>query len=672
MKKALMVGLVFLSLSCFATTMSKQMFKGFKILKNGEFHNVSLSIDGKMVLSREIKKVQSLNDTFAWDFVYYKNALYIAAGEKGKILKYNLTTREFSLLTAFSEGTVYSIEIYNGKLYAGLSPQGKIFRVDLNTGKYSEYFDTKSKYIWRIKAKGNSLYIVTGMPGKLIKLDSNGISTVLSKKFDKHYESMVFGNNSIYVGTYPSGSIIEVKNGRSYLVYQSKHKEIKDLKFFNGKLYAICYSGNPVSPQKIKNKPARKVQIVQYLRGAIVSIDKNNVPEVLYTLTTTAPYCLSVFKGNLYIGTGHSGKILSLNSDDRLSIAGEVDEGQVIKFHVINGDLFFITSNSAKVYKMTPDFSVDGYYLSDIFVAPHTAFWGSFYFDYSAPTGTRMEFYVRAGNSDNPDISWGKWERIDNGVTPDLPATRMIQFKARLISHDPSLSPEFRGGEFYFKEANQKPLLVSAVLCPQGVKIASKSSKSEVIPPTYLSFVQGRFAPQGKVFSFERNSISFYVKAKDPNNDVLRYDFYLELSSGKKIELKKNSKDSFVTINTLSFPEGRYRFYYRVSDNIANYPDGYTIDGYSGVFKIDNTPPVISNQSIDGNTLSFVVKDNSSPVEIVRLSTDGGKNWIDVCSTDGINDERVEIFKVNLKKKPDSVLIQVYDSCGNYSTYSVR
>ncbi len=667
MKKALLLGLLIISFTCFSTEIQKKSVKGFSLLKTGEFHNVSLTIDGEMSISREIKKLKSINDTFGWDFVYYKNVLYIAAGEKGKVYRYDLKTGEISLLTAFPEGTVYAIAVYNGKLFAGLSPAGKIYSINLDNGKYTEYFDTKSQYIWDIKVKDNSLFIITGMPGQLIKVDSNKISTILSRDFDKHYLSMVFGQQSAYVGTYPSGSIIEVRAGKSYLVYQSKYKEIKDMVFFNNRLYAVCYSGNPIVQIRLKSKPARKVKKTQSYRGAIVSIDKNNVPQVLYTLRSAAPYCMSVLDNTIYIGTGHSGKLLSIDKNERLAIVGEVDNGQIMKMLNFNNSLYLLTSNSADIYRLLPDYALEGEYLSDIIVANNTSQWGSFYFDYSAPTGTRVEFYVRGGNSDNPDISWGDWIKLSNATTPRLPSTKMIQFKVRLISHDPSLSPHFRGCEFYFREANKKPLLVSKVLSPQGVKIGKKANSSAMETPTYLSFTRANTPPNGSAYVFDKNYISFFVKAKDPNNDPLKYSFYLVFPSGKKVELKKDKKENFVTLNTLGYPEGKYRFYYTISDKESNFPDGYTLEGYSEYFTIDNTPPVITSIQFNNTSLSFEVKD-FSPVEIVQISIDGGKTWQNVFSIDGINDQKNEVFKVNLKEKSGSVIIKAYDSAGNIAT----
>ncbi len=667
MKKAMIWGLIIFSMTCFSTSIRKQECKGYSILKKGEFHDVALSVDGEMSISREIKKIKSLNDTFGWDFVYYKNALYIAAGEKGKVYKYDFATREISLLTAFPEGTVYAIAIYNGKLYAGLSPRGKIFKVNLDDGNYSEYFDAKCQYIWDIQIKDNSMYIITGLPGQLIKLDSNKISTVLSKDFDKHYESMVLGSNAVYVGTYPSGSIIRVKGGKSYLLYNSSYKEVKDLAFFNGKLYAVCYSGNPVAKVKVKKKPARKVQTIHGVYGAIISINKKDVPQVLYDLSGSAPYCMKVFKDKLYIGTGHSGKIFSLDKDEKLSVTGEVDNGQIMKISVLNNSLYLITSNPSEIYRMLPDYALEGEYLSDIFVANFISQWGAFYFDYSAPKGTRTEFYVRAGNSDNPDISWGNWVKVSNGEAPDLPSAKMVQVKIKLISHDPSLSPKLRGYDFYYKEANQKPQVASVVLTPQGVKLVKKSTHPSVVTPSYKAFTSMHFGPSGRIFTFDKNYISFYVVAVDPNRDPLKYCFYLVLNSGKKVELKKDTKENFITLNTLAYPEGKYRFYYTVSDNEANSNQGYTVDGYSDYFVIDNTPPQITSVNLNGKTLSFTVKDKS-PVEIVQISEDGGKTWKKVYSVDGINDQSVESFNVTLDKKVDSVIIKAYDSIGNTST----
>ena len=668
MKKIIVAFFLICFLPVFASAVKKKDVSGFSALKKGEFKNVSLSIDGEMKLSRVIKKLKTLNETFGWDFVYYKNFLYIAAGEKGKIYKMNLTTGEFTLLTAFPEGTVYSIEIYNGALYAGVSPLGKIFKVKLENGKYSEFFDTKCKYVWQIKKHGNSLYIATGLPGKLIEIDSNGLSKTLSSDFDKHYESLAFGENAVFVGTYPSGSVIRVKNGKSFLIYQSKYREIKDMEFFNGKLYAVCYSGNPTVNQKIKSKPARKIKIVQSYKGALVSIDKNNVPQILYTLRTTAPYCLKSFGDFLYIGTGHSGKILSIDKNERLSVFGEVDNGQVMKMLTVNGKLYMLTSNTSDVYYMKNEFALDGEYISEIFDAGKISEWGVFYFNYKAPTGTRMEFFVRCGNSDNPELTWGNWVKLQSGFAADIPSSKMVQFKVRFISHDPGLTPLFKGVNFYYREANLKPLIAAKVLAPQGVEISQKNGKSKDKTPTYEQFVSSHKPLSGTIFVFNPSAVSFYLIVKDPNGDKLNYSFYLEDKKGKRIELKKNSDKNYVVLNTLAYPEKAFRFYFKVSDKSINYPDGYVIDGYSDYFVIDNTPPSVSGINFNGKKLSFSVSD-ASPVEVVKLSTDGGKTFFNVYPVDGINDEKRENYSINFDSKPESVIIKVFDSHGNMKTY---
>ncbi len=668
MRKIIVFFSIISFLSVLASPVKKKNVSGFSSLKKGEFKNVSLSIDGEMKLSKLIKKLKTLNETFGWDFVYYKNYLYIASGEKGKIYKMNATTGEFTLLTAFPEGTVYAIEIYDNSLYVGVSPLGKVFKVDPKSGKYTEFFDTKSKYVWRIKKHGNSLYIATGLPGKLIKIDSNGLSKTMSKDFDKHYQSLAFGNNAVFVGTYPSGSVIKVDNGGSFLIYQSKYKEIKDMEFFNGKLYAVCYSGNPTVNPKIKSKPARKIKVVQAYKGALITIDKNNVPQILYTLRTTAPYCLKAYGDNLYIGTGHSGKILSVDKKERLSVFGETDNGQIMKMITVNGKLYLLTSNTSEVYYMKNEYALDGEYLSEILDAGKISDWGVFYFNYMAPTGTRMEFFVRCGNSDNPELTWGNWVKIQSGVAPSLPASKMVQFKVKLISHDPGLTPVFKGTEFYYREANLKPLLAAKVLTPQCVEISQKNGKNKDKTPTFEQFVSSRKPLSGTVFNFNPSAISFYLIVRDPNGDKLSYSFYLEDKKGKRIELKKNSDKNYVVVNTLAYPEKAFRFYFKVSDKSINYPEGYVIDGYSDYFVIDNTPPSVSGLNFDGKNLSFTVSD-SSPVEVVKLSTDGGKTFFNVYPVDGISDEKRENYRIEFDKKPQSVIIKVFDSHGNMKTY---
>ncbi len=661
------------SFSVIAAPVQLKTVQGFAALEKGELDGVALNSRGELVMSHQLKKVISLNETYIWDVCSDGQNFFIAAGEKGKIYRYAPGLKEARLLTHFKEGTVYAICLYRGNLIAGLSPSGRIFEIDPESGKTTEKLKLKKgKYIWKMTSHGGFLYVTTGLPGNVLKLDRNYLSTTLAENLDTHVESLLVTDKRIVVGTSPSGYLLEIRSGRKpFLLTDTPFTEIKDIVEAKGTLFAACFNGKPNEQTPPKVKPAREVRATPLLKGGIVAVDSRNVPETRLRFSTIAPFSFLKDGDAILVGTGHSGKLLRIDTGPHraFTISGEVNCGQVMRFIRKNGENFFVTANPGELYRITKNFAISGTYTSVPFDTGNPARWGAFYFDSTAPRGSRVEFRVRAGNSASPDATWSNWQKIGSGETPSVPASVRVQWQVKLISQDPGITASLNDVRFYYREVNLPPVLVSISTLPAGVFV---SKTAQVVKGIFISgpaevAMEKLVPPAGMKTGYRPGMRTVQVKAEDPNKDKLRYTFVLESAGGRKMTLQENSLKPIFSFDSYRLPEGRYRFYVTVSDSLMNYPDAGTDSGAGRWFTVDHTAPVVTINSRTDGKLAFTVRDSRSVIARVEISTDGGKSWQAVWPDDGICDSGHEDYHADVSGAEDTI-IRVFDDHGNTVT----
>ncbi|NOZ12209.1 MAG: hypothetical protein GXO69_01015 [Acidobacteria bacterium] len=662
-----------ISFSVIAAPVQLRTVHGFSALEKGELDGVALNSRGELLMSHRLKKVMSLNETYIWDACSDGQNFFIAAGEKGKIYRYTPGLGEARLLTHFKEGTVYAICLFRGKLIAGLSPSGKIFEIDPKSGKTTEKLKLKKgKYIWKMISHGGFLYVATGLPGNVLKLDRNYLATTLAENLDTHVESLLVTDKRIVAGTSPSGYLLEIRPGQKpFLLTDTPFSEIKDITEVKGTLFAACFNGKPDEQTPPKVKPAREIRTIPLLKGGIVTVNSRNVPETRLRFSTLAPFSFLRDGKEILVGTGHSGKLLRIDTGQHreFTISGEVNCGQIMRFIRQKGEIFFVTANPGELYRVTKPFAISGTYTSVPFDAGNPAHWGAFYFDSTAPRGSRVEFRVRAGNSASPDATWSNWQKIKSGETPTLPASVRVQWQARLISQDPGITAGLTGVRFYYREVNLPPVLVSISTLPAGIFVSktARRVKGSFIPGPAKTAMGTLVPPAGMKTGYRPGMQTVQVKAGDPNKDKLRYTFVLESAAGQKMTLKKNSSVPVFSFDTYRLPEGRYRFHVTVSDSLTNYPDAGTDSGTGSWFTVDHSAPVVAVTSQNGGKLAFTVRDSRSVIARVEISTDGGKSWQAVWPDDGISDSGHENYHADVSGAEDAI-IRAFDDHGNTVT----
>lgn len=664
--------LVFLlmTLSLAASPVKVHESRSFADLKGGELNGTGLSGDGIITMMPALKLVSDLNESYIWDACTIGGNIFVAAGEKGKIYRIVPGAGAPRLLTYFDEGTVYALAPFNGKLYVGLSPSGIVYEVDPDSGKQSEAFKTESDYIWRMVSTEQFLYIATGLPGTVQRVDRNMFRKTLASDLDNHVEALLVEGNRILAGTHPDGRILEIHAERQpYLMVDTPFAEVRDLALINGTLMAACFNGTPENNNKNeKVKPAREVADQAPVQGGLITVNQQGVPHTVARFNDMAPLTILADREQFLVGTGHSGKLVHANTDQVFTIAGEVDCGQITRFFRLGGAPHFCTANPGRIYRIQTGYELKGTYTAVPIVHPSPVNWGRIYFDADTPTGSRVEFHVRGGNSGSPDATWSPWKKVENGSQTGLQASTGLQWRATLISQDPRSTPAVSGMQLYCRLVNLPPRITAVETLPPGVWVEKEARKTDavVIPTRSAEAMEAVTPEEGNQVGYMPGIQSVRILAEDPNGDTLQFDIDAVSESGKRFPLVARKESSIISFHTARLPEGTYRFRVTVSDRLENSSSDRTdtMDGYR--FQVDRSAPTIQ-LSAAADTIDARIQDDRSIIDKVAYSTDGGKTWQPVWPEDQVPDSGQERYRIPLNDN-NPVIIRATDDHGNTRT----
>jgi hypothetical protein len=174
---------------------------------------------------------------------------------------------------------------------------------------------------------------------------------------------------------------------------------------------------------------------------------------------------------------------------------------------------------------------------------------------------------------------------------------------------------------------------------------------------------------------YQKGLQTFAWKAEDGNEDRLQFDVLYRREAETTWKALKRTLDSPILVwETSSVPDGTYMVKVVASDVPSNSPStALAGELESAIFEIDNSAPTIDVTGVhrqNGQTLiSFVVRDDHSPVQRVEYSSDANR-WRVVYPKDGIADSRTEEFEVALDGDATgrSVILRATDAMNNIAT----
>jgi hypothetical protein len=192
----------------------------------GEARGIGVTVNGELVLSRGLERVEGVNEAVLYDAVTAPGGVvFVGTGEAGRILRISADGKVDTYAT-LAEKQVTALALGgDGALYAGGSPGGKVYRIA--AGKTELYYDTKAQYVWSLAFSGPALYVATGLPGEIHRVDASGRGKRIHESSDAHVRTLHASGGDVWAGTAGSGLVLKVdSDGNVTTVYDSGKSEV--------------------------------------------------------------------------------------------------------------------------------------------------------------------------------------------------------------------------------------------------------------------------------------------------------------------------------------------------------------------------------------------------------------------------------------------------------------
>jgi hypothetical protein len=745
---------------------------------HGELLGVSLGKDGQLRLAPEVRAVYNPEETVALSLAADQNgSLYLGTGHQGKVFRVDKDLKG-SLFFQAPEAEVLALAVGpDGALYVGSSPEGKIYRVTAD-GKSKVFYDPKSKYVWALAfdAQGR-LYVASGDRGRIFRVDASGKGEVFFDSGQTHIMCLALdGIGNVIAGSEPNGLIYRIDpQGKGFVLYQAALPEVHAVATDGeGHIYAAALGGaggkgtpeffapsGQTSPtptavttvtveaaaggagsaaDDLQQQPTRQQPLsaatippvapnVGFLmppipqgRGALIQILPDYSVETLWSSNSETIFGLALRGHDILFSTDANGRIFTLSPSPegpKLTLLNETHESLATRLLLEGNDLYAITSNIAKLFRVGTRLGAEGRYESPVKDTKFISRWGVLRWRGAVPAGCDLEFFSRSGNSERPDNTWSDWAALAPGVGDSGFGTRS---SGKPIPESPGISapvePRIPTSDSQYSAEPRIPDSQARILSPparylqwkavlRGTGRASPtldevtvSYLNQNLPPQVrslnVSTAGERTGPAGSVAtpsgppggvvgpsSFSpsvpggdlrsKAPVVLSWQADDPNGDQLVYALYLKASDETEWHLLKDKlRDTNYTLDVNALPEGEYAARLVASDEESNSPDtAREAELVSAPFWIDNSPPRVRllSQKVTAARveLHFQAQSNISPLRSAEVRADG-KEWRDIPSDDGIVDSRLETFTVTefqLGPGEHVVLLRAYDTAGN-------
>ncbi|HEY1249806.1 MAG TPA: two-component regulator propeller domain-containing protein [Thermoanaerobaculia bacterium] len=681
----------------------------------GEARGVSVTADGSLLPGKSLSRVDGVNEAVLFAAVRGKSGeLYVGTGDSGKILRVTPEGKVDTYAT-LDEKEVTALRIGpDGALYAGASPGGKVYRIV--NGKSTLYYDTRAEYVWALAFEGKVLYVGTGLPGEIHRVTAALAGERVHVTPDAHVRSLYAdAQGRVWAGTSGSGLILRLdKTGQPTTLYDSGKPEVTAIVADKeGRVWAAAgtaemttTASEPAStPQSAPSPKAPKagsptddddkgkaevsvsvssVRLAPPRGGAkggysseLVLFEEGEPARIVWTSNDEVVFDLARDDdgSGVLAATGPKGKMYEVASDAS-ALMRTFDEKQVTFFA---GD--DVGTNASSAIYMRKAGNVSGEYVSAVKDTGRTSRFGAFRWEGDSPSGSRVEFAFRSGESAAPDTTWSPWSAWSGGeksVAIAAPDGRFLQWRVRM-SGEGAHAPVIRRTEAAYRNHNAAPAIDSLVaLDPAEVLLRSGSGGSNVLETsapdergifTGLEDSKSEGSPRRL---FRKGFRTLQWKATDPDGDPLSYDVeFRTASSSKWMTLRKDVRETFYSFDSSSLPDGDYVFRVAASDAENNPTEAKTTTRESVPVRIDNTPPVIRQLSSAPGVFQFEAFDAASPLTEAEYSLDARK-WTRVEPADGLSDSLRETYAIHLppEAKGGYLLIRVTDASRNVASAS--
>ena len=669
-------------------------FSGFNDWLGSETRGVRIGADGRLRLAPNLRRVGQLPEGVIWAAVPDgSGGAYLSAGTDGKLFHY--VAGQMKPLGQVKGGIVFALARLGQDLVVAPTGEGKLLRVT-PTGEVKPFAEIDARIVWAMAVEGDAVILAGGAEkGAVLVQAREGSSRRLAELADETAFTALAsdGQGGWYLGSHGRGLVLRYSRvgDRLETLMDTPFEEVRALAVADGQLYIGADNG--LTPKFSTGLLERREGYLQTdtstaTRSAVIRLDKDRVPEVLWQSAQSQVYALTVWKGQLLVGTGNRSRLFALpigkaRDADPFAVVQELGTAQATAFLPSGGDLLVVGSNPAELHLLSEAQATEGTLESRILKGAPIADWGRAYLDAETPTGTGVELQFRIGSTETPDATWSPWTPpLRSGERPALPAARFAQFRLRLSSTRGGATPIVETVSLFWAHRNLAPVWDGVDTMPPGLVITRTAPAEDIgierVPMETQKLIPALGYLGAEKRSFRRGSQSFVFRVNDPNGDTLQFAIRLVPDRGAPILIEKAWKEKVFSFDTLPVPDGRYRLEVSASDApSAPFNTALTSTWRTVPFFVDHTPPVITDLTAvaegEGIRVRFLARDETSILKEAAVSADG-ERWLQLVPEDRIFDQKEERFDVLLPRdvvRGDRVLVKVVDQHLNEQTAAV-
>jgi len=706
-----------------------------KNFEKGDFENVAMQSDGKLLLGPVYKEFIDLSEPYVWCLSQNKSGdIFAGTGDEGKVYKID-QRGNISLLFDSQDLEILSMNVDKREnLYVGTGPEGFLHKLD-KKGNLVWTKNIEALYVWSIVIDSrNNIFVATGEEGKIFKVSPEGDIELFTDLTQDNVTSLLYDikGNQLYAGTNPNGQIYKISfEGSIKILYDTDYEEIRALALDDkGNLFAAANSAKrkfkmkaPPMPEIPKGEGPSEEAMQQMMEmakdepqaffqdmggsstpskqeSAIFRFSPDGLIKKSWENKNLFIYSIGIDEdGQLLIGTGSKGLIYKLIEDDLDVAMIKVDELEILSFLKTKNKFLFSTGNNGKIFEYTESFNKSGTYISEVFDTkfPMSKF-GNIQIDSNIPKSTELKIAYRLGDTEEPGDLWSDWSKyFDAGKNLNVNENaRFIQFKTEFKTSKSDITPLLNSVCINYIQKNYPPSISKIIVDDDNDKNKGNSKSSR--PTGNFSFPTGS-SPKTKMDNDETDfdldnikpssknvKLKIKWKAKDPNGDKLLFSLYFKGEKEKTWKLyKEDITSSSEIIDETSLPDGKYLIKVIASDKRSNgQGESYTAEKISESFLIDNTSPVIkiNKQTRTSNKksshhdyiINVKISDLLSNICEARYSVNASE-WNYLTPDDGIYDSQEESGSFTLEKldknEEYTIMVKVIDSSGNIAASSI-
>jgi len=669
-------------------------FNSFNDWTSSDFRGVRIEADGRLRLGPNLRRVAQLPEGVVWAAVSDgASGAYLSAGNEGKLFHY--VAGQMKPLAQVKGGIVFAMARMGQDLVVAPSGEGKLFRVT-PSGEVKPFADIDAKLVWALAVDGTDVVVAGGGErGATLVLAREGSSRKLADLPEETAFTCLVpdGRGGYYLGSHGRGLLLRytgVRTGdRLETLMATGFEEVRALAVHNGQVYAGATSGRTgrISSGVLERREGYLAETSAATRSAVIRLNPDRVPQTLWQSGQSQIFALTVWNGQLLVGTGNRSRLFSIPLSEAggvnpFSALDDLGTAQATAFLNLGADLLVVGSNPAELHLLGEAQATEGTIESRILKGAPLADWGRAYLEADTPAGTSVTLQTRTGATEIPDGTWSPWTPpLRSGERPALPPARFAQFRLKLASTRGGATPAVESVVVHWANRNLPPVWDGVDIMPPGLVITRNAPPEDIgierVPLETQKLIPALAYAGGEKRSFRRGAQAFVFRVTEPNADQLQFRIRLLPETGAPMELEAAWKERFFTFDTLVVPDGKYRLEVTASD-AATQPFNASLSALwrTPPFAIDHTPPVISALAAvpegDGVRVTFKARDETSTLKSAALSADGAA-WLELVPDDGIFDAREKTFSALVPRdrvKGSRVLVRVIDAKNNEQSAS--